>query len=265
MSFNASYFIYNSIVSMEYGLTISAIGDSGVKEYSGADVSLFTETLYRRPRVYLLGVQETPILEIPISIMSQDTITASQSSIISKWLFGKTDFKKLQIIQPDMQDIYYNCIFTNPKAIKVGNLIKGYKASIICDSPFAWEFISQRTYDYGMDNYLISETITYNNETDSEYYTYPILEFKMNAFGDSISIINLTDDSREFTFSDLDPDEVVTVDNDLQIITSSSEENRVNNFSSHKWFRLLPGVNKLVLSGGVSMLRIIIQNAKKII
>ena len=264
MSFYASYFIYDSNISYEYGLKISSATNSGIHETSGANVRLFTESLYHRPKVYLLGVQETPTLTIPITISVEDQLTASESSAISKWLFGQNDFKKLQIIQPDMSDLYYNCIFVNPKVIRVGNIIRGYRADIVCDSPFAWEFLEQTTYEYPLEEYLISDTITYNNLTDTEYYSYPIVEVKMNHFGDTFSLINLSDNDREFGFSDLNPDEFITIDNDLQIIDSDTGESRVENFTTYKWFRLLPGLNKLSLTGGVATLRIINQVAKKI-
>ena len=116
MAFYASNFIYDGKPGSEYGLRISSLSEQG--ESAGASVELITQDIYRRPNVYLLGVKQTPTLSIPISVTVKKELTANQSSEISKWLFGHQTYKKLQIIQPDMEYVYYNCIFQNPSVIK---------------------------------------------------------------------------------------------------------------------------------------------------
>jgi hypothetical protein len=111
----------------------------------------------------------------------------------------------------------------------------------------------------------------------------------MNLFGGSLSIINTNDDSessstgvnsieisnpdqsysvtsqagREFLIEDLSPFEEITVDNDLQIITSSLGEYRINNFNKN-WFRYVSGNNNLNIRGNISSLSFTHQFVRKI-
>lgn len=263
MSFYGSDFIYDGISSSDFGLKISNFGEDS-STTPGASVELFTESIYRRQKSYLFGVQQTPVLTIPITITVSYELSAVDASIVSRWLFGKLNYKKLQIIQPDMQYVYFNCIFTNPEVIRVGNIIRGFNTQIVCDSPFAWEYPKPVTYLYSLENYTVSDTITYNNYSDNADYTYPAIEIVTNRFGGDFTITNLTDSNRAFTFSGLNANETLMVDNELQIIQSSeTNENRIQNFN-YNWFRLLPNINKITLSGNIYYLRIINHFARKI-
>ena len=263
MSFYGANFIYDGTISSEFGLRISS--SSGTEETSGANVKLFTQEIYRRPKLALLGVQQTPVLELPITMMARTEISAEEDSVISKWLFGSMDYKKLQIIQPDMQYLYFNCIMRNKQTIRVGNIIRGYTATITCDSPFAWEYPKTLEYSYDPDAYTIVDEITIQNLSDNADYTYPSITFKMNAFGGSLSITNTEDDSHVFEMTGLLPLEEITVDNDLQIVTSSlSSVSRLANLTDYNWLRYVGGTNTLSVTGNISSLSFTHQFARKI-
>lgn len=270
MSFYAANFIYDTTISSEYGLRITS-DESGEGLVSGADVELYTQAIYRRPKPYLLGVQQSPALTIPIRITTPNDLAATEASVISNWLFGQMNYKKLTILQPDMQYIYFNCIFINPQVIRVGNTIRGFVANIMCDSPFSWEYPQTISYSYGAGGF-VQDNIIINNTSDNVDYTYPTVVFKMNVFGGNLSIINYSDSIiRAFTFTGLSANEEITVNNDLQIITSSlTEENRLTNFSNtsgsanYKWLRFIPKKNNLTITGDISTVEFTYQNARKI-
>lgn len=261
MSFYARDFIYDSVISSEYGLRISSDGDSS--SLAGATVQLETQEIYRKVKPYLLGVKQSPVLTIPIYITVPIELSAMESSVISKWLFGRTNYKKLQIVQPDMEYVYYNCIFTEPTIEKIGNIIRGYHASIVCDSPFAWEFPKTVTYSYP-NGYYVYETINIYNMSDNDDYTYPNITFTMNDFGGAISIINESDSNRESEFTGLSSLEEITINNDIQTISSSTGLNRLPSFN-YKWMRYVPKINKLKIEGNVSSISFTHQFAKKVV
>lgn len=262
MGFYGKYFIYDDVPSSNYNLIISNM-DSG-SDHSGANVELMTQEVYRRPKVYLLGVQQKPVLEIPITITVNGELSALEASSASRWLFGQMSYKKLQIIQSDMQYVYYNCIFTNPEIIRIGNIIRGYNATIVCDSPFAWEYPIKKRFTFGLENYTINKRIVINNLSESSDYSYPIVTVKMNSFGGSISLKNASDSNRNFRFTGLDPAEVITVNNEIQTISSSTGENRFSNFTGYKWFRLKPKDNTIIISGNIHYFEYTNQIARKI-
>ena len=75
MSFYAANFIYDGIISSEYGLQISNFSGSN-ETHSGANVELITQNLYRRPKAFLLGVRQAPVLTIPITILTSQQLSA---------------------------------------------------------------------------------------------------------------------------------------------------------------------------------------------
>jgi hypothetical protein len=81
----------------------------------------------------------------------------------------------------------------------------------------------------------------------------------MKDSGSYITLTNQTDDNREFTFgisgSPLTGDESISIDNDLQIITSSTGLRRVSHFNKN-WFRLLRRINVVTLEGPVDWVSI---------
>ena len=250
MAFYSSNFIYDGIISSEYGLRISTFGGEE-ENFSLANVELITQSIYRKPKVFLLGINQTPVLEIPITITVPQELSAEETSVISRWLFGQMGYKVLQILQPDMQYIYFNCIFTEPEIIKIGNITRGFNAVITCDSPYAWEYSKAITYAYNPNNFIVFDNIKINNTSDNPDYTYPTVSFTMNKFGGYLNITNTSDSNRVFRFYDLLPNEVIEINNDLQTITSSTGQNRIENFNYY-WFRYIPNLNEFIIEGNIT-------------
>lgn len=267
MTFYASYFVYDNINSYEYDLTISSLDSSGVEKYPGANVQIQTEKIYRNSKPYLFGVEETPVLTIPVTITVPWELDSTQSSFISRWLFGKKNYKVLKILQPDMMYVYFNAIFTDPEIIKIGNTIRGYSGNIVCDSPFAWEYTSIDDHVYGLDNYIIDEIITINNLSDSSEYYYPDIEFKINQFVGGIDLVNLSDnENRVFAMSNLSPNEVIRIGGYSKIVTSSVRTNSLSKIDGgYNWFRYIPGKNLVKITGNINYIRFINNFPKKII
>jgi phage-related protein len=79
-----------------------------------------------------------------------------------------------------------------------------------------------------------------------------------------VSITNLDDSNRVFSFTGVSPNEVLTVNNSLQTISSSTGLIRLSYFNKH-FLRLVPGVNRLRIQGNVGSVAMTTQFvAKKI-
>ena len=263
MSFYATEFVIDNISSLNYGITVSSIGDSGESSSSsGSDISLITQKLLRRPVPFLYGVEQTPVLQFPLSFNSVNgEINAVDAYNIEKWLFGHMRYRKLQIMQPDLEGIYYNCFFTEPETQRVGNKLVGYTCTIVCDSPFAWEY--ERTKTYTFSTPPNSFPITFFNTSDNNYYMFPKLEITMDNIGGTAQITNVSDSSRIFLLTALAGSEVITVNNDLQTLVSSTSLLRLSHFNK-KWFRMIQGKNNLLVTGNIAQIKLIYQFARKV-
>lgn len=296
MAFWARNFIFDNISSEFHSLTISSDSDTESWNASGG-VELKTETIYRRPVPFFYGVQHTPVLEIPLTVMTSETeITALKANLIQKWLFGQNNYKKLQILQCDMERYYFNCFLTSPEIIRIGNIIRGFKFTAVCDAPFGWAetvtetFVNPSTIKQTpTSDFLNNYSYTIYNQSDFSGYTYPILKvttLDTNINNDVSSsnlgyfyVDNISDNNRrtgvntpsyDSTKTYLGTKQYVKMDNSLQtfnVYDSSGivpgNTNIFKNFNK-KFFRLVPGYNELRLYGAIKQLDIEYTPAKRI-
>lgn len=259
MSFYAKDFIFNNIMSQSLGLTISSDGAEDAND-AGSNVEPVIIKIFRRPTNYLVGVEQGPVLTFPVSFNSENKINAVFAARIERILFGQMFYKKLQVIQPDTSMYYWNCFLESPKRKRVGGEIVGYSATVTCDSPWAKSFPRDTLITLNPPTPL---TYNLNNRSGNNDYTYPKVEFQMSNAGGYLLINNVTD-SRGFYISGLAPNEIITIDNDLQIITSSlNDTNRLPNFNKN-WFREVPDLNVLNISGNAKYIKITQTDAQKI-
>jgi len=263
MAFYGVEFMFDGKSSSMYNLMLANFDSSMIKSPAGAEIEVFKKYTYRRSRPYLYGTSPTPVLEFPITISSSQYIDASTRSLIEAWLFGHKGYKKFQPIQSDLSNIYYNVLLKNPKTVYVGNLQMGFECTAECDAPHAWQVEKTTTKTYSGSS-IVSDTFGFYNSSADNDYLYPELVITTNVSGCNVSLTNNTDGGRVFSFSDIAANEVLTVDNDRQIISSSTGlTNRLGKFNK-KWFRLLPGNNNITVAGGISSIDIVYSFAKKV-
>jgi len=261
MSFNAKSFVFDGTPSETYDLSISNLNSGEEFSTGSSSVDLLTQNIFRRSTPYFYGVTTGGVLSFPCAITRRDEITAEESRIISAWLFGRLEYKKLQVVQSDMLNVYYNCFLNNPQLLKVGNKIHGYSFDVVCDAPWAWEFPKTLTKTY---TGTVSDTFTFDNTSDDSDYLYPSLVVTINGSGGAVNITNTTDASRLFQVTALSAAEVLTVDNSRGIMTSSTGLIRLSLFNKN-WFRFVPGRNSLTVAGEFSSLVFTYQLARKVV
>jgi len=214
---------------------------------------------------YFYGISIESKLTFPISFMSEDEITALDASTIQNWLFGETGYRQFSFVQEDMDYVYLNCIFKEPRMIRAGNVICGFECTCEADSEFAWTY--PKLVEYGPQT--TDFTITFYNDSHYKGYLYPSLEFQVNTVGaGTLSITNANDDDRLFELSDLVAGETITVNNELGILSTSRNVAILGNFNKN-FLRLVPGLNVLSVTregagGGFSSFILGYQFARRI-
>lgn len=253
MAFYGRSFMYDGVASETFNLYIMDIDSNAINQsMASSSMDIKEQKVFRRPTPYFLGATPSPKLQFEFSAYSEDEIDADTFQLISKWLFSSRIYKKLQIDQEDIRNIYFNCIFVDPKIVRVGNIIKGFTATVVCDSPYAWLSPRTVTYTYTDPNINDSPINFYNASDDAGAYLYPdSLIITMNSFGGTCDIVNQSDTNRLFYLFNLSPNEVITMNCNLQTISSSTGLKRLGNFNKN-YLRLVPGINRLFLSGNVA-------------
>lgn len=157
---------------------------------------------------------------------------------ISNWLFNKTTFKKLQIIQDGMEDYYYMAIFQSPEYIYFEGEIIGFKATVTCDTFGAYQ---DKTIIKTCTNTLsFKEYCTH----DGEYEITPKFKIESNSSEFSVSI-----NGKEMKFKNMSTPCTVDVDSKTFIIKTDFDDV----FNGDKFNLTYPlmkdGVNNIVING----------------
>jgi len=250
--FYGNSFIFDGVASEMFNLYLGQIGDSGESMTSGSDVSLTTQKIYRRPTPFIYGAEQTPVLSFPLSVYVPGEMVAPHYSAIAGWLWGQSKYKILRICQEDIQEVYFNVFLTAPEITRVGNIIRAFRTTVVCDSPWGYKE-AQRYTSPTYSGQVMSDEFTFYNDSDNSAYTYPReLKIIANAYGGTVTITNITDSNRVFTLTDLLPNEIITINCDLQIMTSDLVTYPLYKFTTKNWLRLVRGGNSLSVSGNIS-------------
>lgn len=257
MNYGALSFIFDGIPSEAFGLFLCTVGEKGVKTYEGgSSVTIHTDKTPQMDFNYLMGVEHEEMFEFTMTFASNEPKDKFDISLINNWLIGHSEYKKLQIIQEDMLDVYYNCILNDYKIVTFGNYAYAFECTVICDRP--WALTNSRIYKYASPT-----TIMHYNNSHSNRLIYPKLTFTTNNVDATVSIVNASNKNWETKFQGLSNGETIVIDNQLQLISSSLGLRRLQNFNKH-WFELVPKQNKLIVTGNVKEIIIEYNEIRKV-
>lgn len=265
-SFYAYDFVFDGVSSREFDLKIITFDDGSLFDGVGSsNVNILTQKVMRKAKPYFLGVSQEPVLEFPLTFGSEENISGMERDLISKWLFGRSTYKKLQIIQDDLLGAYFYCFLTEPEPLYIGGLNYAFQCQAVCDSPFAYSYPKTISGSYVSK---AQQSFNVYNDSSEDDYLYPNVNFKISSSGSAFSLINSTDDNRAFEFGlnasgGLSNNEEIGVNNDLQIIESSTGLMRISKFNKN-WLRLLPGINQIAVNADIDWFQITYNERKKI-
>jgi phage-related protein len=263
-NFYGNSFIYDGIQSEVYDLRIFAFDSSNPSSgTAGGESSIYEKWLYRKEKPYFYGRYFQTPLEFDLTVGSFNYIDGITRNAIESWLLSSATYKPLRIVEDDIAENVFNAIITRSTHQFVGNLAYALTIHVRCDSPFAEYTPPVLTKIYA--DAIMSDSFVYINSSVYNGYNRPTITFTMGSTPTYFSLINTSDSSREFRFDNLTAGETITVDNDKGIITSSlgSSTLRLNKFNKN-FFRLVQGVNSLVLTGYITNFTLSTKFAKAI-
>ena len=266
-SFYTTDFEFDGKSSQEFNLKIINFDSSGISSGIGSsDVEILSQRVLRKAKPYFLGRIQSTNLEFPLTFGTASPISGMDRDLISAWLFGRNTYLPLYILQDDLNGAMFNCFLTKPEPTYIGNIQYAFKCNVTCDSPFAYSPIKVVTQTFSASAIEYYDFEIYNSSSDDDFL-YPVVEFELNTIGDYFKLKNLDDTSgsvaREFIFTGLQASEKITVDNDIQTITSDTGLLRLPLFNK-KWFRLLPRQNRLHIESGIGTFTITYRERLKI-
>lgn len=255
MGFTAKRFSFNRIPCEDFGLRIYDIdgNDNEAAPFASAG-KLLTDVIPSKGRNFLYGrAYEEPLQfslvfgvdPANVLTMKTDYLDRAEMNAIANWLTGHDTYQWLEIEQPDMQMIRYHCVISDLEPIHVAWLPWAFKATVMCDSPYAYMF--PKTYHYVCNDTTNVELLS--RSTINKLY-YPKLKIQLNG-SNSITIRNNTC-GEELKFTGLPTNYFLTisVDNDLgKIESSDATYPNLYQYCNFNWLPLKRGKNKLSVTG----------------
>jgi hypothetical protein len=263
LAFYGAEVIYDGIPSSLYDLRIMDFETNGdIDSPAGAEMEIFEKYIYRKNKSFYFGRTQNTPLEFDLTLASKNPIDATTRSAIQKLFLGRSTYKDFQVFQDDMMLIKFEVLFTGATNKYIGNVQRGIILHGRCNSPYGMTYPRTFTRSFS-GNGLVNYDFSIYNDSDNDDYLYPEIEFTLNTVGNSFQIINYTDDNRTFLFSDLQPEETVTIDNYRQTVVSDTGLLRLSSFNK-KWLRLLPGNNVFNVQSGIGTFTITYSEVKSI-
>lgn len=254
MAFWGKSFIFNDFPCEEFELMMYDIGDETQGESTFAStVSISEEVVGTRWKPWFYGVKYEKKLQMDLIFGVNERrldkgkyLDRYEIDEIASWLTGHDKYMWLEIEQEDMEYVRYRCIVSDLSIVSYGNIPWAMKASIICDSPYAYLYPQEFTYE--IDG---TQTIEFLNESSHNGYYMPILDIQMN--GGSFSIKNETDNGRTFTLTNVPAAASnICVNNDTFVITNNADLN-LYPYCNCKFLRLVRGYNTLLVTGNCTL------------
>lgn len=255
MAFQGNKFIFDGVPGEQYGLVLANINNANQDAGKiGGTWKVHEDRIARRSVGLDYGVTANDPLSFPITMVAMEDnqhFDRYDIAAIAGWLTGHQSFKKLVILQQDMENVYYKCRITKLDAVEVGMRVVGFTATVTCDGPYAYRATTPTTI-VGTDGGV---TETYFCQSNVNDYFYPVIT--LTEVSGDVSITNSADGNRLFSLGGLPSPSIgnsrtITIDCVHQIMIASDGINLYEywNAETPKYFpRFVRGGNPITIAG----------------
>ena len=136
--FSATYFTYDGTHSSVFGLQMLDFNDESVTETTAFSPVLTLNKTKASKRFFFGGIYYDQAPQHTFSVISATEVDDAKRRKILSWLVGRNSFKKLVIHQADLENYWYNCIFTNVDIIYIQGVCHGFRLTATFDSPYQY-------------------------------------------------------------------------------------------------------------------------------
>jgi phage-related protein len=210
-----------------------------------SDKEIIEEEVIGVDKPYFFGTHRKPLI-LNLTLSTLDNLwTIEKRREVARWL--DTNTYELFYSHDDKNKLYY-CQYIGGIDLNDTGSMQGYiEVQMRCDSPYAYSpFYETVIYDYGSGNTGIYEFYNYSDDI-----IRPEIEIFSYSDG-NMSIQNMTDaNSGSFEFTGLFEDEIIYVDCENEVITTSlANTYRYSSFND-KYLFLPRGINRLKINGEI--------------
>lgn len=236
----ATTFIYDDILSSDFGLYICKFGEaSGLENVTvGSQLEFNLSSVPGSDRITSYGTSysETLMTTFQVGKFSKMTeeiepITPNELSSYMRWLNRKDGFHEFKILQDGYENLYTEASFNATKLELCGKVI-GLELTLTTLYPYLLEKQSPINIDITTAN----QNFVLYDQSDEIGHIYPNMEITCKANGNLI--IQNTIENRSMRISNCVQGEKITIDGKNKIISSSISSHKIQNDFNFVFFRI---------------------------
>jgi ribosomal protein S1 len=253
MAIYSDIYYFDGIPCSSFNLTLCSFdSQSGAVTTNGAKINFTTVKPSGSNKWYAYNRQYESPFEFTLQVIKKDSkeITIIEQEGINRWMMRNDDYHWLQFEQDGYRDMYFNVQVIESNLISVGNVNVGMEFKCITDSPFGYSAENLVTY-----NVVDGAVKNFMNQSEETGKLEPQITVTINS-DCNFSIYNDIED-RTFTIKNCVAGEILTIDNENKVITSSISSHDVYEDFNLKWFRFFntykERINNLTFSGNATV------------
>lgn len=237
-------FIFNNINSDYFNLILCSFDSSNTDESStGLEFDIKGDFVNDKNNDY--GIEHSGVIEFQTTIAHADGsyFTKTQMREIMRWLSTKEN-EWLTIYDDEYEEINYLGRFSKVTKKIVNGEWAGLILTFTSNSSYAYSDIKKVIINVSEEN----QQLHFYNDSDNFGFLYPNLKITVSSGTQNITIKNESNLDATISLSELTSDEIITIDNENQIIESSLNRIFGSNFNG-VWLEIVQGDNDLILNG----------------
>lgn len=243
-----------------YGLILASFeGTNSYDEEVGMNHNTIEEYIGHNPAPIYLGSSFDSKLKPTATLIKDPSITVNESDKyfteheireILRQLTGFRGYKRMQVFSYEFDEfLFFNIRVTNVRYQKIGGRVAGIILDMECDSQFAWS----NDFNYTFNASPSSNLIFFNTSDDLYNYLLPKVIINSTTAISNLSIVNIMDNNWTSTFKSLSANEIITMDSQHNILTSSKTGRLINNDFNMHFIRLVSGKNEFKVSHNIQI------------
>lgn len=240
-------FSYDGIYSRDKGVLLVSLEDGLVTTPFMAEREIISDSVYGNPIPYYYGVIDQPLrVTLTLAILGGKWTLAKRREI-ARWL----DCRRFaEFYSADETEKRYFLTYEGGIDLATDATQQGYiQVKFRNIGPYAYSPVFEKHFD--LSNNTSKKTIEFEHDGDNDLYP-ELLWIQKIGRGD-LTIRNLSNGGRVFSFTDLLDQEELRVNNQRRsILTSLSNTYRYDQFNGN-YIKLVRGLNRLEVEGAARL------------
>lgn len=244
----AESFALDGIPCEKFGLMICDFDTNNGKNIStaGSEIELKASRSPMSNKWALYNSFYSSPLEFKITMCKMDktSIHILEQSAINRWLSStQNHYRWFQFVQSDYEGIFFKVRCTEINNISISNINYGMEATFICNAPYGYSQKYTTTYN-AIQN---GTNVTFIDNSDDIGELFPLMTLNIKNDCDLSICNNLTMDIDDkytwFQIKNCKKGEIITVDCEKEIITTTLPSHEIYNDFGWVWFSFYNDLN----------------------